>query len=200
MLARRFISYIIDIVFVSLLAGLLLQIRFLNPNYDNYYEINAKLMEIYEDAAKTKDFDILNSEEFTNLNYELKKGSLISSIIELIVFLGYFVGFQIWNKGQTLGKKLVRLKLVDKTDKEAKWYQALIRTMVLYNLYAGIISMVLINLLNKNIFIQIDGYLSYITSFIFYASALMILLRSDGRGIPDFLAGTKIIPEIVENK
>ena len=195
MFLRRFVSYIIDILFVSLLTGLLLQIRVLNPNYDNYYEANSKVMEIYEQGVKNKNYDFMKSSEYNHLNYELKKESLIPSIIEIIVFISYFIGFQDRNKGQTLGKKLVRLKVVDQKDNEVKWYQLFIRTFILYNIYAGIIGIVLINIFSERDFIKIDNYLSLISSFVFYASAIMIILRKDGRGIPDILAKTKITSE-----
>jgi len=80
MFLRRFVSYIIDILFVSLLTGLLLQIRVLNPNYDNYYEANSKVMEIYEQGVKNKNYDFMKSSEYNHLNYELKKESLIPSL------------------------------------------------------------------------------------------------------------------------
>lgn len=50
------------------------------------------------------------------LNYELTKRKLPVNVATSVVFIGYYIIFAYFNKGQTLGKKLLKIKVVN--DKE----------------------------------------------------------------------------------
>lgn len=190
---RRLSAYIIDLIFIILLTSLIVQIRFLNPNFEEYYEASEKYSEFYNNAIKENDLNFMNSYEYKEINYDLQKNGISNTIIEIIIYIAYFTGFQLWNKGQTLGKKIMKIKIVSNPDNEKlKWYQLLLRSIIIYNLVFTVISLILICIVNKKTYIEINNILELIASSIFYLNAFFIILRNDNRGLHDIIGKTKV--------
>ena len=126
-------------------------------------------------------------------NYNLAKYSVSISIISIIVYLGYFVGFQKWNKNQTLGKKLFNIEVASIENTDVKWWQILLREIIIYNLIAEILYVILILFLNVNSYFMISNIILAISSLIFLINVILILFRKDGRGLHDLLAKTIVV-------
>ena len=131
---RRISAYLIDYLFIFLIITMLSQIRVLNPTYDEYYEAYDRYMEIYDDLSVDNALEIVESAEYQEVNYDLSRYSVSISIISLVVYLVYFVGFQKWNKNQTLGKKMFNIEVVSNDGKSASWLQILLREVIIYNI------------------------------------------------------------------
>lgn len=110
---KRIGAYAIDYIFIVLFLTMLNQIRFLNPTFDEYAETYSEYMEIYEDLSVDNAIEIAKSEEYQKINYNLSKYSISISCLSIAVYLAYFVGFQKWNKNQTLGKKLFNIEVAN---------------------------------------------------------------------------------------
>lgn len=192
---RRVLAYFIDLAFIVLLVGMLNQLRFLNPNFEEYYDASVKYNEEYLNILENGDINFITESEYKELVYDLQKTGITNIAVEIIVYIGYFVFFQYFNRGQTLGKKALRIKVVDVNNKLPKWYQLLIRTIIIYSLYVNLIVIVFINLIDKNHFMNLYNCLNIINIFVVYISVFMILFRKDGCGIHDLISKTKVIKE-----
>lgn len=190
---QRLGAYIIDYIFILLLITLLGQIRFLNPTFDEYYKTYDESMEMINNTNEEDIFKLLESEEYSLANYNLAKYSVSTSIISIIVYLGYFVGFQKWNKNQTLGKKLFNIEVASIKNTDVKWWQILLREIIIYNLIAEILYVILILFLNVNSYFMISNIILAISSLIFLINVILILFRKDGRGLHDLLAKTIVV-------
>lgn len=190
---QRLGAYIIDYIFILLLITLLGQIRFLNPTFDEYYKTYDESMEMINNTNEEDIFKLLESEEYSLANYNLAKYSVSISIISIIVYLGYFVGFQKWNKNQTLGKKLFNIEVASIENTDVKWWQILFREIIIYNLIAEILYVILILFLNVNSYFMISNIILAISSLIFLINVILILFRKDGRGLHDLLAKTIVV-------
>ena len=190
---QRLGAYIIDYIFILLLITLLGQIRFLNPTFDEYYKTYDESMEMINNTNEEDIFKLLESEEYSLANYNLAKYSVSISIISIIVYLGYFVGFQKWNKNQTLGKKLFNIDVASIENTDVKWWQILFREIIIYNLIAEILYVILILFLNVNSYFMISNIILAISSLIFLINLILILFRKDGRGLHDLLAKTIVV-------
>ena len=177
---QRLGAYIIDYIFILLLITLLGQIRFLNPTFDEYYKTYDESMEMINNTNEEDIFKLLESEEYSLANYNLAKYSVSISIISIIVYLGYFVGFQKWNKNQTLGKKLFNIEVASIENTDVKWWQILLREIIIYNLIAEILYVILILFLNVNSYFMISNIILAISSLIFLINLILILFRKDG--------------------
>lgn len=190
---QRLGAYIIDYIFILLLITLLGQLRFLNPTFDEYYKTYDESMEMISNTNEEDIFKLLESEEYSLANYNLAKYSVSISIISIIVYLGYFVGFQKWNKNQTLGKKLFNIEVASIENTDVKWWQILLREIIIYNLIAEILYVILILFLNVNSYFMISNIILAISSLISLINVILILFRKDGRGLHDLLAKTIVV-------
>lgn len=196
---RRISAYLIDYLFIFLIITMLSQIRVLNPTYDEYYEAYDRYMEIYDDLSVDNALEIVESAEYQEVNYDLSRYSVSISIISLVVYLAYFVGFQKWNKNQTLGKKMFNIEVVSNDGKSASWLQILLREVIIYNIVWEILVIISIFVFNYEGYMIASSVLSLIAGIILWVSVLFIIFRKDGRGLHDIIAKTKVVGKEQDN-
>lgn len=190
--SKRIWAFFIDYLLVSLFLTMVYQIRILNPNYEKYNETYEKYTELISDLDSNEYLSFIESKDYKLINYDLSKYSISLVCISLIVYILYFGGFQFWNKGQTIGKKIMKIKLVSKKDNLKLW-QCLLRTVILYSILFEVIKVIVITFVSVNKFYFINNILSVASSFLFYTIVLCILFRKDGRGLHDILCDTDVV-------
>lgn len=196
---RRFSAYLIDYLFIFLLITMISQIRVLNPTYDEYIEAYGRYTEIYEDLTVDNALEIAESDEYKEVNYDLSRYSVSISIISLVVYFAYFVGFQKWTKNQTLGKKMFNLEVASDNGKDVSWFQMLIREVIIYNLLLEILSIISIFVFDYQGYWVASNILTFIAGVILWICVFFILFRKDGKGIHDLLAKTKVVGKEQQN-
>jgi uncharacterized RDD family membrane protein YckC len=192
---RRFLAYFIDIVVLSIIVALLSRVSFLNPYYDKYndrYDEYLELNDKYQDGKIEYDEYI---EEYKSINYDMEKYSLYSASIYVVVYLLYFVGFNYITKGQTLGKKMLRLRIVDYKDKESnpKIWRYLVRCLILYGLIFKIPLLVLVNVSSIDLYNTVYNIMYYLQYLLMLVIFIMVILRKDGRSLHDIVSGTIVL-------
>ena len=188
---RRIGAYLIDYVFIFLLITMLSQIRFLNPTYEEYAEASSEYTEIIDNLTVDNAVEVAESEEYLQVNYDLSRYSISISIISVLVYLLYFVDFQKWNKGQTLGKKMFNIKVV--SDKgSVRWLQMLLREVIIYNLLFQIILILALFICNYEAYMYVSSLVTFISGLVVWISIFMFLLRKDGNGLHDLIAKTNV--------
>ena len=191
---KRLLAYIIDILIVGFIASAISSIEVINPYYDNYIEAYEKYSKEMDSLNEDNVFDKIKSEEFV-LDYQnVLKYGVYSSVICITCYILYFGGFQKWNKNQTVGKKLMRLKVVNKNNKDdVKVWQYLIRTLIVYNLFFSGLNVCLALCFNTKLFFTLSLIVSIIGYVITYFGYGMILFRKDGKGLHDLISGTEVM-------
>ncbi len=119
--------------------------------------------------------------------------TLITVYVGLIASVIYFVVIPWrWN-GQTIGKKLMKLRAVNEYGENPTFFQHFIRAIQNWTVYytALIGWVILVNYLMFSI-LSIASLLVYI---VFIISFIMLLAREDGRGIHDMISGTWVIKD-----
>jgi len=197
--SKRISAYLIDILFIVFVISLISQIRFINPSYDEYVESYSNYNELLEQYQKKE----IDEEEFNKLyneNYYLvSKNGISYNIVIIVVIILYFGVFQKFNNGQTLGKKFMRIRVVDNlTNDNLGIFKYLIRILPIYFIYVGgilplIINTILLFVLNSHNYVQISTIISYIFLGISISTFVMLAVRKDGRGLHDLLTNSKVI-------
>ena len=109
---KRILAYLID---CTILFFAMVLVNLFVPVFGDIEELNARLttsMDNYTSGEITMDEFV---EESNDISYDLMKATYISSIAGIVVYILYFVVFQAYNNGQTLGKKWLKLQVVKKT-------------------------------------------------------------------------------------
>ncbi len=191
---KRLLAYIIDILLVGFVASALANIDILNPYLDNYLESYENFNKTLEDINEENVLDMFSSDEFVIQYQDTLKYSAYSTGISLVCYLLYFIGFQKWNKNQTIGKKLMNLKVVNKNKKDdVKVWQYLVRTLVVYNLLFSTLTVCLALCFDTKLFFTLSMIVSIIGYVITYFGYGMILFRKDGKGLHDLISGTEVM-------
>ena len=169
-------------------------INYLENNYDDLEISEEEYDEIIEnlyDSYEKKVFDY---------NYELSRLNVISVIISIIITIIYFTIFQYYSNGQTLGKKIMNLKVVMKNNEKVKFINLLFRTILLYGIIITIVQLTCLFTLSKNNYNHIIFFIDMIGSAIELATILTFLIRKDHRGLHDLICSTAVVENIYEEE
>ena len=186
----RMIAYIIDIFLVSMVASLILMIIPANNNLPKLQEEAIALQENYMNKKITSEEFI---RQYALVTYDIDYASVISYIIQVVVTILYFVVFQHYNKGQTFGKKLMKIQVVSVNDKELTFNDYLYRSIILDSVLANILIIILVMFLNKNYYFYSSLTLQMIQIVLSLVTIFMVLLKKDGRGIHDIVSHSKVV-------
>ncbi len=193
---RRICAYAIDYIFIILLSTMVSGIRFLNPSYDNYVSAYDEYATMYEKIADG-DLELVNSNEFKDIYYNLDKYSVSVSISTIVIYLLYFVGFQKWNHNQTLGKKAFNIAVTSKNEKITVW-QMLLRSIIIYNIIFEVLSLLSLWIFDANTYLYIDMTLTFIAGIFFYINGGIVIFSKKHLGIHDIICKTEV-KEVVNN-
>lgn len=160
---------------------------------DEHYKDDELTKTGYSSLVKDLDRDF--QKKYKNYYYNISKYSTIYNIIYIVVLLLYFVLGNIWFSGQTLGKKLLKLKIVsnDDSSKKVTWVNFLIRALVLYNPIYYLVILISPYLFNVNSFYSWALVFGNIKNYLEIIIMVMIVVRLDNRGLHELLSNTKVI-------
>ena len=188
----RLVAYIIDILLVSVVCT---GIMFLIPENKNYNKYVKEYEGIQTDLIQEK----ITKDEYihkaADIVYDIDYSNVVSMIIEIVAIILYFVVFQFYNKGQTLGKKLMRLRVVSTDDKNVTLNQMAYRSLIINAVLINILILAALLFLGKDYYYYISSCLQFLAGIIIFITLMMILFRKDGRGLHDVIVGTKVIQE-----
>ena len=107
---QRFAAFIIDIFIISMIASILAY-PFLDM--ESIQKLNESSTEVVNDyMSQDISMDDYVSES-VSISYEIAKKQGVLSLITIFLNILYFVVFQLKNNGQTLGKQLLKIKVVN---------------------------------------------------------------------------------------
>lgn len=187
---KRFFAYIIDIFIVLVIANLITMFIPISEKTQDYYkELQTTQKKMYDKEIDVKEYTDIVLED----NYNISKGTVLISLTSIIIYILYFVVYQVYNNGQTVGKKLMKIKVKSITDESLSINTMLFRALIIYGIAANIINLILILLLKKELYLSISNTISIIQSLIVIISVFMILFLKQKRGIHDIITKTEVV-------
>jgi len=199
-ITKRLTAYILDVFLVYLLIYLISCIRFINPTYDKLIEVTND----YNVAIESYNTGEITDDEYFEINkdyiYNATKYNISTNIVFILVVIAYYGLFQKYNGGQTLGKKIMKIRTVNLDEESPSFVKYLLRIIPMYYVLLGsvvpfIISSILVFIVNSSSFSIIYSSLVYLFIIISIVSFVMMVIRKDKRGLHDLIAGTKVIEE-----
>ena len=185
MVLKRVIAYFIDILIVTFASSMLASISYLNPQLKKY----EKIYEAYVEEYEKLDLKDVNREELADINYQLDRSNIYGAVISITLTIIYFVVFQKYNNGQTLGKKLMGIKI----DGDLSLFKYFIRSLILYNLFINIAKVILILNISKEKYIKLNDTLFIIALIIEVGIFIMVTMREDKRGLHDIIVDSNVV-------
>lgn len=195
---KRVLAYLVDIMIISFVSLLL---TYFVPTSENYNKLNKEFETLTIDYRNQEVTMEEYLEKGTDINYQLNKEGVPQTIVSTVLSIIYFVVLTYFMNGETLGKKLMKIKITSNNDKKLTMNNYLIRALVIDSVLMNIITIITILLFSKDIYLTSYNIISYVFSFVYIVSLAMILFSKNGRGLQDILANTKVIStETVEEK
>ena len=195
---KRVLAYLVDVMIISFVSLLL---TYFVPTSENYNKLNKEFETLTIDYRNQEVTMEEYLEKGTDINYQLNKEAVPQTIVSTVLSIIYFVVLAYFMNGETLGKKLMKIKITSNNDKKLTMNNYLIRALVIDSVLMNIITIITILLFSKDIYLTSYNIISYVFSFVYIVSLAMILFSKNGRGLQDILANTKVIStETIEEK
>ena len=185
---KRVSAYIIDYLIIFFIVSLVT-----TPFVDSK-KVEKISNETIELQTKYQNNEVSSTEllqDYNDLYYKLATNTGIVTFVTIILNILYFVVFQLYNKGQTIGKKLMNIKVIS-MDGELNMNQMIFRVLISTTLLCDIINFALMIFSSKNIYSPIAIILSTIQYIVTFISIIM-LTSKEGRTIHDMLAHTRVV-------
>lgn len=187
---KRIIAFVIDIVIVSLVVSLI-NLLPLDPYKDKYKDAYEKYNEVVQKSTEDEKNDY--KDEIIELNYEVYKYRTYSSMFSATALILYFGVLPLVMNGQTLSKKIMKLRVVSNNEKKLNFWKYLIRIVILNNIWLSLINIGAVYVVSGVKFYYVTYVISMLSSLIYMLNLIMVMFRKDNRGLHDMVAGTKVI-------
>ena len=187
---KRIIAFVIDIVIVSLVVSLI-NLLPLDPYKDKYKDAYEKYNEVVQKSTEDEKNDY--KDEIIELNYKVYKYRTYSSMFSATALILYFGVLPLVMNGQTLGKKIMKLRVVSNNEKKLNFWKYLIRIVILNNIWLSLINVGAVYVVSGVKFYYVTYVISMLSSLIYMLNLIMVMFRKDNRGLHDMVAGTKVI-------
>lgn len=186
---KRIFTYFIDLFFVSLISSIIVMIPIFK--YD-HVKVEEQTNELYSSILETGSADVDEDILVTGL-YNLEKSSTSLTAITTFVTFIYFGVAAFINNGRTLGKMIMKIKVVPIKGNKLNPGLFILRTLLITSIIPNLISVISIFYLSPNAWYNLTGIISQIQEFFFLIILGFMIFRDDERGLHDLICQTKVI-------
>ena len=187
---KRFTAYMIDVLLLWLT---LFAVKLIIPTSELYINTDKALTLISENFVVGKISLSTFLSGYADLIRITDKEQLFLSLANVIFILIYFCGIPYFFDGQTIGKKLMGIKIARKDNECLTLNSLLIRNIIINGLGSLLVSLVCIFILPGKLYFIVTSIFGIIQILLVIISGFMVLYRKDKRGLQDIFSGTKVV-------
>lgn len=187
---QRFLAFIIDIVLVAFGASFL-AIPFIDVS--SIEKLNIEMNTVINSYMGSEIDEKTFLAESSSINYQLSRKSGTLTFITIFIEILYFIVYQLYNNGQTLGKKLLKIKVVSSNGEELNMNQMIFRTLIINSILYGFIDFAFTIFAGQNTYFYGMLVVELIQYLVFFISGLMIMFSKSGKGLHDLVSYTKVV-------
>lgn len=186
---KRVLAYLIDVVILSLIISVIVNIFI--PN-SNLLVLKNELDKVTEQFLANEITNKVMINRWIDINYDMKYQAIGQDIIGFTLYVCYFIIVQFKNNGQTIGKKIMKIK-IEKEDGSLLTIDDMVkRSLIINGLLVKMLSLTAVLALEKRMFFGFSLAIEGTQMLIIVISSFMILYRKDGRGLQDLWGQTKV--------
>lgn len=187
---QRLLAFLIDGFIITVVVSLIAS-PFINA--DAIQKINTDLLELVNKLQNSDISYITYAKEVSVLELQLAKLNGVTTIATLFVSILYFVVFQIYNRGQTIGKNLLKIKVIS-NDGELTMNQMIVRSLLINTVLLNMILLLTISFVNDPMqYMYIFGSFQSIQYLFVIVTSLMVMFRKDHVSLHDIITNTRVV-------
>lgn len=199
---KRLMAFCLDLLLVTILTVCITKVDYINPYMNEVEEATKAYNEVLNDYSSLSNEDEI--EEFINniqdKLYDYEHTQIYVNMWYIIFYIGYFVIFAYFTDGQTLGKKLMSIKVVKEDGSKVGLFGLLKRSIT--NGSSFFMGMNLLNLTSLILTISMKPNRTYVLLFMGamvictimeIANIIIYIKNKDNKCLNDFVSGTKVI-------
>lgn len=189
-LTKRVLAYIIDmLVFIGIIAIIGIFIK----ESSNLSALNLELNSINE-MALNHDISVgtyLN--RFAAIIQDIDLEKVLVNILNCVFIMIYFIFIPYLCDGQTLGKRLVKIKVMRKDKELLMLNDLIIRNLIINGLGFLLISLCMLYITPSMVYLIMTLLLGLLQVALVIITIFMVIYRHDRRGLHDVLASTIVV-------
>jgi len=186
----RVIAYFIDMILIMIASYF---ISFIVPQNKDVSVLNKELSLLQQEYLNKE----ISADDFIDrgsiLVYESDYANSGGIIIQVIIIILYFIIFQFYNNGQTFGKKLMGIKVINNDGGKLTFNSMVYRSLVINSILVNFISICCLYFMNASSYYSLAAATQVVNGIIFVVTMIMVMYKKDGRGIHDIISGTKVV-------
>lgn len=186
---QRVAAYLIDMIIIMMVASLVA-----SPFIDSksVTKLNESSAEIIDKYMKEEISEKTYFSEAMSISYQMAKQNGIYSLITIFLNILYFVVYQFYNNGQTIGKKLLKIKVVAE-DGELSMNQMIFRSLIINSILVQMILMGFVIFASQRVYLSTTLILELLQYTIILVSGFMIMFNKSGKGLHDMIVHSRVI-------
>lgn len=188
--SQRLFAFVIDMIIIFFISTIAI---FPVSNSESLEKLTGQNTSITNQYLEHKIDASTYMNQTMDISYEIAKQSGLATIVTIIVYILYYVIFQFYKNGQTIGKKLMKIQIVAKEGKELILNQLLFRAFIINSILMNTLILLFTVFTNKDIYTGGVYIFSSLQYLIILISAIMVMYRGDGCGIHDMITHTEVV-------
>lgn len=188
---QRLGAYIIDIIIVVLVTTLISSFFIDTEKLTKLQEQQTTITNDYVDQ-KISTSEYISS--YSDIYYRMSKANGGMTLLTIFLEVLYFVVYQLYNGGKTIGKKLMKIKVVS-NDGDLTMNQMIFRSFIANSIIFNIIGFALMLFGSKSVYFYANVVMGAIQYIVIIVSVIMIMSKKNGCAVHDKLVHTTVIRE-----
>lgn len=186
---KRLVAYMIDMFIVGLVISII-SYNFDTTRLEKLSDKSIKLMNSFTngDISSDKYFS-----EYADILYKVNKANVNSNLLGLVIYVGYFVLFQFFNGGATIGKKLLKIRVVSQGGGEVSLWQMIVRTSIINGIIPLALSLILVFTTKGLVFLTLSSVVGLFENIFVIICVFMLLYKSDCLALHDIMSKSVVI-------
>lgn len=189
---KRFLAYLIDIAFLLILFGIL---NFFIKGNPNIKILNMEATSINELFLNHNIGFSTYLMRYAQVVQDLDKERVLFHLVNCIFILIYFILIPYFMGGKTIGKKIMKLKVVRRDQKKLTLTDLTIRNIIINGFGFLLIGLILLYLVPSIAYFILTILLGILQIILVFVSVFMVIYRKDNRGLHDIISTTCVVKE-----
>ena len=186
---KRLVAYMIDMFIVGLVISII-SYNFDTTRLEKLSDKSIKLMNSFTNGDISSDKYFF---EYADILYKVNKANINSNLLSLVIYVGYFVLFQFFNGGATIGKKLLKIKVISQGGGEVSLWQMIVRTSIINGIVPLALSLILIFTTSGLVFLTLSSIVGLFENIFVIICVFMLLYKSDCLALHDIMSKSVVI-------